>query len=323
VSPYDSVIFSQLTFGQVLAAMVAATAVVVALVLCRRAGPSLSNVISVVAFGAAASSLTWLSGLIGDAFQTGATWASDVVPGDPGLLSATAALYLLFGLVTAVGAIALVALLVQKLVRSHTRRRRAVLADAFRRHRAQHVGAAGEALVACELAGLGWPMLRNVILNDGGRTVEIDILLRVSDGIVALEVKSWGGFIAGTEVATYWTQYLSGGQSKLLNPAVQNLAHVRALERFVADPALRIRGFVVSAGRARFVDDIAHIPVPIAALRDVLSQHVQVALLHQARIDAAWRRLVDEARESGARRAAHGAYVAGRQSDRRGPVAAE
>ena len=106
MSPYDSVIFSQLTFGQVLAAMVAATAVVVALVLCRRAGPSLSNVISVVAFGAAASSLTWLSGLIGDAFQTGATWASDVVPGDPGLLSATAALYLLFGLVTAVGAIA-------------------------------------------------------------------------------------------------------------------------------------------------------------------------------------------------------------------------
>ena len=57
MSPYDSVIFSQLTFGQVLAAMVAATAVVVALVLCRRAGPSLSNVISVVAFGAAASSL--------------------------------------------------------------------------------------------------------------------------------------------------------------------------------------------------------------------------------------------------------------------------
>ena len=159
--------------------------------------------------------------------------------------------FLVSNLVVAAGAIGFGVMVARKLARSGARRRQAAVAEVFRRHRAQQIGAAGEGLVACELAGLGWPTLRNVILDDSGRTVEIDILLRVSDGIVALEVKSWGGFIAGTEVATYWTQYISGGETKLLNPAVQNLAHVRALERFVGDPALSVRGFVVSAGRAQ------------------------------------------------------------------------
>ena len=187
MGPNDRVLLDQITSSQMVEVVVAVTAAVAALAVCRRAVVNrngLLRILAAVGFIAAAS-MTWLSGLIGEAFQTGANWASEVVPDDPGLLSATAALYLLFGLVVVASAIALVALLVQQLVRFHTRRRQAVLADAFRRHRAQHVGAAGETLVACELAALGWPMLRNVILNDGGRTVEIDILLRVSDGIVA------------------------------------------------------------------------------------------------------------------------------------------
>jgi hypothetical protein len=181
-------------------------------------------------------------------------------------------------------------------------------------HRAQRIGAAGESLTACELAGLGWPLLRNVILLEGNRSVETDFLLRVGDGIVALEVKTYAGFISGSEDSPFWTQHLSGRQTQFLNPAIQNLAHVRALERFVSDCTLSIRGFVVSAGRARFADEIANIPVPLEVLRDVLRDHARVAPLDQGRIDNAWRRLAAAAERSDARREAHSLYAAGRQA---------
>jgi hypothetical protein len=302
----------------------AVLAAVAALAVCSRAAVDRHGLLFMIAWLAfiAAAGVTWLAWLKILSVGAGANWTSGAAPDDPGPLSVAGTIYFLASnLPLVAGAISVGMLLALWLKRSGARRR--VVVDAFNRHRAQQVGAAGEGLVARELTGLGWPMLRNVILDDGGRTVEIDILLRVSDGIVALEVKSWGGLITGTEGATYWVQYISGGQSRLLNPAVQNLVHVRALERFVGDPALSIRGFVVSAGRARFADSMAHIPVPIAVLRDVLSHHVQVALVGQGRIDAAWRRLVDEARRSDARRYAHAAYVAGRHAGTQGEVAGQ
>lgn len=55
-------------------------------------------------------------------------------------------------------------------------------------------------------------------------------------------------------------------QTSFLNLAIQNVNHVRALERFVGDPVVRVRGFVVSAGNARFDEAIAYVPVPLHAL---------------------------------------------------------
>jgi hypothetical protein len=46
------------------------------------------------------------------------------------------------------------------------------------------IGALGEALVAGKMSALGWPVLRNVILLDGTHSVEIDLLVRISDGIL-------------------------------------------------------------------------------------------------------------------------------------------
>ncbi len=107
--------------------------------------------------------------------------------------------------------------------------------------RAAGIGEVGERLVACKLAVLGWPALHNVILAGArGRTVELDHVVRAPDGIVVLETKTYSGFIAGGADAPRWTQHRAGGQQiSFLNPAIQNLSHVRAVERFVADPAVR------------------------------------------------------------------------------------
>ena len=139
--------------------------------------------------------------------------------------------------------------------------------------RASAIGALGEALVAGEVSALGWPVLRNVILLDGAHSAEIDLLVRVSDGILVLEAKTWSRFISGSEDWPIWTQNRKGGRiDPFRNQARQNLVHVRAVERFVADPAVWVRGLVVGAGHADFATQIARTIVPLANLRTVL-QH--------------------------------------------------
>jgi len=67
------------------------------------------------------------------------------------------------------------------------------------------IGAGGGTLVAGEVSALGWPVLRNVILGDGAHSMEIDLLVCVSDGVLVLEAKTWSGFISGLEAGPIWT----------------------------------------------------------------------------------------------------------------------
>jgi hypothetical protein len=180
--------------------------------------------------------------------------------------------------------------------------------------RAAAIGALGEALVAGEVSALGWPVLRNVILLDGAHSMEIDLLVRVSDGLLVLEAKTWSGFISGSEDGPMWTQHRKGGRiGTFRNPARQNFVRVRAVERFVADPTVWVRGFVVSAGHAEFAAQIARTIVPLANLRTVLRHHVAIPLVGQSAIDVAWSRLAAEATRSERRRSVHAAYVRSRK----------
>jgi len=176
----------------------------------------------------------------------------------------------------------------------------------------QHrIGAVGEARVALALARLGLPALRNVILCDGGRSVELDHVVRVRSGIVVLETKMLGGVITGTLDGAQWTQRKQrAGEIEvrsLVNPVLQNRAHVRALEAFVGDPRVPVWGVVVSAGSAIFAPEIADAIVGVDDLGWVLS--APLAEADRRSLEAAWRRLEREAGKSPGRRAAHAAHV--------------
>jgi hypothetical protein len=59
-------------------------------------------------------------------------------------------------------------------------------------------------------------------------------------GIVTLETKAWGGFLSGSPAGEFWLRHGRDGRDEaFLNPAVQNLGHVRAVARFVADGVVR------------------------------------------------------------------------------------
>ena len=178
--------------------------------------------------------------------------------------------------------------------------------------RARAIGALGEGLVTAELEAIGYPFLRNLILDFGNRTVEIDHIIKVPDGLIVLEVKIFRGFIIGSERDLHWTQVLRGQRNKLLNPALQSLAHVRAMEGFIADPRLHIRGFVVSAGTARFSDEIARIPIPLNRLRDAIEHDIRKTAPENS-VRQAWERLSLEASLSPGRLDNHLRYAEGRK----------
>jgi Nuclease-related domain len=182
-------------------------------------------------------------------------------------------------------------------------------AASSREARSRRIGAAGEARVAGELKRIGVPALHNVVLWGAGWSVELDHVVRVPSGIVVLETKTLGGTIAGELDAPVWTQRTAGRVevSRLVNPVLQNQAHVWALEGFLGDRRVPICGYVVSAGRARFAPEIADAVVRVRDLPWILS--IFFAEPNPRVLDAAWRRLEREAAKSGARRAAHEAHA--------------
>jgi hypothetical protein len=177
--------------------------------------------------------------------------------------------------------------------------------------RARAIGSAGETLVAFELARLGYPALHNVILCGRGWIVEIDHLVRMPDGIVVLETKTWSGTITGDRQSARWTQHKPGAghSDAFLNPVIQNGAHIWAIEQFLGDRGVSVWGYVVSAGNARFAAEIAAHVVPLGLLGDVLRSSGAPSMAGYGRLDGAWERLQREAARSGARRQAQIAHA--------------
>jgi hypothetical protein len=182
----------------------------------------------------------------------------------------------------------------------------------------RRVGAQGEALVARELAQLGLPALHNVVLCGAGWSVELDHVVRVLSGIVILETKTLAGRVTGALDAPMWTRCQANGVEvgKLVNPVLQNEAHVRALAGFLEDPRVAVCGYVVAAGRASFAPGIADAVVLIRDLGWVLS--LPVGESDARALQAAWRRLEHEAAKSPARRVPHEVCARRRRRERSG-----
>ncbi len=196
------------------------------------------------------------------------------------------------------------------------RKHHASAADAFAGDRHDHawaVGEAGEVLVAGIASDLRLPALHNLVLGPPGHSVEIDHVVRTPGAIVVLETKTFGGTVAGRSDAETWTQRTRGAVRHFYNPLRQNLGHVRAVEAFLGDDCVPVRGHVVSAGGARFAPSIAGAIVPLEALLRFLSAGARAARHESRAFDRAWARLEAAAAQSDARRAAHASCVRSRR----------
>ena len=180
-------------------------------------------------------------------------------------------------------------------------------------NRAAALGALGEALVAGALRDMGWPVLRNVVLRERGRSAEIDVIAWAPAALVVLEVKTWSGLIQGAAQAASWTRHGRGDEAVAMpNAVTQNRAHVAAVERAIGDREVPVWGLVVSAGHARFAPALRAHVVPAADLAGVLRDSARGDHGERRKIERAWAALSREASRSPERQAGHIAWLKAR-----------
>ena len=65
-----------------------------------------------------------------------------------------------------------------------------------------------------------------------GEFSQVDIVVATPQGLLAIEVKDYSGWLFGNEKQRYWTQVLNYGKEKyrFYNPIMQNTGHIKALQ---------------------------------------------------------------------------------------------
>ena len=167
-------------------------------------------------------------------------------------------------------------------------------------------GADGERQVAATLAELDRPAMHDILIPDGrGGLTQIDHVLQLPGGLLALETKHYQGDIDDGPDEPNWTQRLGGRRFTLPNPLRQNAGHVRALQRLLPEAA--VCGRVVFTDAAHFptgvpegVSRLSSLPADLAPL---------LAVPANDRVADAWRRLRQAARTDRQARRAHRAQL--------------
>jgi hypothetical protein len=176
--------------------------------------------------------------------------------------------------------------------RTATERRRSALAP-LRELKAVIIGRRGESRVAAVLALLGVPALHNVVLEDWRGRTQIDHIALTRHGFVVLETKTYSGTVAGAVGGAEWVQTVGGrkDRNRFQNPHRQNYRHVKAVELAVGDRRIPVRGYVVTAGAALFVGDLAASVVPLDRLGEIFRRPDEPGI-DPATLAAAWSRII-------------------------------
>lgn len=117
-------------------------------------------------------------------------------------------------------------------------------------------GAVGEWLVNLLLKyGLNdrdYHLIRDVTLNIGGDSTQIDHVVVSTFGIFVIETKNYKGWIFGSESQKSWTQKLYKKSFNFQNPLHQNYKHVTFLRNLLKLEPEHFHSLVVFVGDAEF-----------------------------------------------------------------------
>ena len=114
-------------------------------------------------------------------------------------------------------------------------------------------GAMGESAVKIKLNSLDkekYRIINNLVLENkqgNTKTTQIDHLVVSRYGIFSVETKNYKGWIYGSEHAKKWTQNIYGNKTNLMNPILQNYAHIKAVESIIKDSYPDMRYFSIVA----------------------------------------------------------------------------
>ena len=93
-------------------------------------------------------------------------------------------------------------------------------------------------------------LLKNVYVPRQNTSAEIDLLIIHEKGIFVFESKNYGGWIFGNREQLNWTQCFQGGKKyHFYNPIRQNDTHIKALARFLNQPASAFVSYIIFSER--------------------------------------------------------------------------
>lgn len=93
-------------------------------------------------------------------------------------------------------------------------------------------GFLGEKNIAIRLSSLNkskYKVVNNLVLENSGKTCQIDHLIISDYGLFVIETKNLKGWIFGAETSEYWSQIIYKRKEYFYNPIRQNSGHIIAL----------------------------------------------------------------------------------------------
>ncbi|MBR4588886.1 MAG: NERD domain-containing protein [Lachnospiraceae bacterium] len=92
--------------------------------------------------------------------------------------------------------------------------------------------------------------LRNVYIENNGRTTEIDVIALTEKGILVIESKNYGGWIFGSIGSQKWLQsFKNGERHEFYNPVLQNETHINKLVSLLGLTKENVFSYIVFSDR--------------------------------------------------------------------------
>lgn len=95
-------------------------------------------------------------------------------------------------------------------------------------------------------------LIKNVTLQTGSYTTQIDHLVISPYGVFVIETKNISGWIFGNENHAQWTQVIYYFKQRFQNPLIQNDAHIKVVRELLSLQPHELHGAVVFVGASTF-----------------------------------------------------------------------
>ena len=154
-------------------------------------------------------------------------------------------------------------------------------------------GKTGEKLVAERLEIIdGYKhILNNIMLNDNGKSRQIDHIAITEYGVYIIETKNYAGTIYGRETSNEWQQYLNGKCFRFENPIHQNYGHLQTVNYYIDDITKDTYSVVVFIRRGKLKIDTT---TPVI-YEDQLAKYIrnQKKVLNEEKIEQIYQTLIE------------------------------
>lgn len=78
-------------------------------------------------------------------------------------------------------------------------------------------------------------IINDIMLNDNGKSRQIDHIFISNKGVFVIETKNYSGSIYGKETSNEWIEYLNKKKYNFTNPIFQNYAHKQIVSKIIND----------------------------------------------------------------------------------------